>query len=358
MLLSPDVDYNAEETNALDDTNIEPFLSESGRKFDEKMKKYTELRNLAEQIHEVSSGHQAAPSEFQKLSDTPIGQGTFGEVWPVEDKSSRDRFAVKIIITGPGSSQVSSNEAVANEVQIMKKLSHHHITTLALWAREGNVHSLYMRPLAQCNLHDYLTYSPKCDKYETTRVYTWFSCLVGALDYAHRCGIKHKDIKPANILIDEDGNRILLTDFGLAVDFSKSGISRTTGPFVVGTSKYHAPECTTTGERTEAVDIFALGCVYTEIMRRLDGKLPEEFEEMREGWGGASFKQCLDGLRKWLMEQKEKEGNEKKQGNEKRVGISKETRAMLSKDATDRPTARDVREAFNRVGLRCDRCPN
>ena len=95
--------------------------------------------------------------------------------------------------------------------------------------------------------------------------------LGGALDAAHRHGLVHRDVKPANVLLDED-DHAYLTDFGLtkhAATADHGGLSRAGG--WVGTLGYVAPE-QIRGERIDArTDVYALGCV---LVYALTGKAP------------------------------------------------------------------------------------
>src|SRR5947209_3433472 len=108
------------------------------------------------------------------------------------------------------------------------------------------------------------------------RVVDLLEQFASALDAAHRRGLVHRDVKPANILITiRDGEEHgYLTDFGLAKKFdTASGL--TAKGLVVGTVDYMAPE-QITGTRTDArTDIYALGCVFYQM---LTGKVPYERE--------------------------------------------------------------------------------
>lgn len=84
-----------------------------------------------------------------------------------------------------------------------------------------------------------------------------------ALDALHRAGIVHRDVKPSNVMLREDGSAAL-TDFGLAKGAAYTVLTRPGQ--VHGTLDYLAPELIRGGEATPASDVYALGCVAFECL--------------------------------------------------------------------------------------------
>jgi DNA-binding beta-propeller fold protein YncE len=95
--------------------------------------------------------------------------------------------------------------------------------------------------------------------------------VAGALDAAHRRGLVHRDVKPANVLLADEGEEhVYLTDFGLTKHAASVGGMTKTGQFI-GTPDYTAPE-QIRGERSDArTDVYALGCV---LYQALTGRVP------------------------------------------------------------------------------------
>ncbi|KAL9115635.1 MAG: hypothetical protein Q9227_000003 [Pyrenula ochraceoflavens] len=335
----------------LDD--IKNLLSKSEECFEKRKEEYAKLQEVAEQTAQWVQGQAAAAPQFEKLGD--LGVGTFGAVHKVREISTSQIYAWKKIPAGSGMSQVSNTADVKEEMDILRKLSHHHIATLAFSTKDSHGFNLYILPVAEWSLDRYLALKLENQgQFNDRQIYRWFGCLTGALAYAHRSGVKHKDIKPANILvkIDKDGDRVLLTDFGLAMDFSDRSSGRTTGPRIVGTPRYLAPECNENDERDQAVDIFALGCVFAEILGFLLGFASDAFLHMREEWGGEAFRDSLEKVRDWLTNEEPKVSQNRK--NYRRV--SNETVKMLNEDSRMRPRAESLWNRFDHEDFRCKLC--
>lgn len=92
--------------------------------------------------------------------------------------------------------------------------------------------------------------------------------LTSAIAHAHENGIIHRDIKPQNILMDEEGN-VKITDFGIATSLGATSFTQTNS--VIGTVHYLSPEQARGGLATMKSDIYALGIVFYEL---LTGELP------------------------------------------------------------------------------------
>jgi serine/threonine-protein kinase len=89
--------------------------------------------------------------------------------------------------------------------------------------------------------------------------------ILGALDYSHRAGIVHRDIKPGNVMITEQG-QVKVMDFGIARAMGDAGQTMTQTSMVVGTAQYLSPE-QARGETADArSDLYATGCVLYELL--------------------------------------------------------------------------------------------
>jgi serine/threonine protein kinase len=98
-------------------------------------------------------------------------------------------------------------------------------------------------------------------------LYRSFGCLASGLAFIHSHAIRHKDIKPQNILVHE--GQMIITDFGIALDASGQDTTTTTGIPEAFTDRYRAPEVAQCEPRNRMSDVFSLGCVFLEIMASL-----------------------------------------------------------------------------------------
>lgn len=116
---------------------------------------------------------------------------------------------------------------------------------------------------------------PYLKKLESLRSY--FVCLAQALSYIHGSDVRHKDIKPENILIDSSGS-VVVTDFGISRSFPKQAPHVTNDKWE-WTRKYASPEIMRGKKvpRDDPSDVFSLGCVFLEMATLIVGKSLHKF---------------------------------------------------------------------------------
>jgi len=282
-----------------------------------------------------------------------LGTGSYGDVSEMQEVSTGNVYARKLICYHDESEAKRVENEVKNEVKVMQRLRHHHIASVLLWIRdmESKTFSIFMLPVADFDLAFYL--DERCagsgfDRSQVKLMEPWFGCLVTALAFAHGLRIKHEDIKPSNILI-KDGSPYL-ADFGSAKDFSGLDRSITTDESNKGTPKYLAPEERPGEPKGRATDIFALGCVFCEMLAVRQGISREEFHEIRqESNYGLPFRDTLQNVYQWLEELDDL--------NEAGEVIRDVTRSMLNPIKEERPDARKLRRQFRgEETLICAQC--
>lgn len=229
-----------------------------------------------------------------------LGGGSFGEVDEVRELTTGISYARKHIHFDREDSEEAIEEGVRNEVQIMQKLHHQHIATVLFYLKEDAAFSIFMLPVADSDL---LHFFGRCEREDypaalTKQIYPWFGCLLDALAYAHKLEIKHRDIKPSNILIKN--HQPYLCDFGLARDLSEQVTSASHSQKVHGSLAYRAPESYPNNPRGRRADVFALGCVYSEMFNITQKQSLEDYRSARCTNGSTAFRDCLPKVHKWL----------------------------------------------------------
>jgi serine/threonine protein kinase/tetratricopeptide (TPR) repeat protein len=198
-----------------------------------------------------------------------IGAGAMATVYRAYQPSMDRYVAVKAI----DASHVRDDEAIARfqcEARLIARLEHLHILPVYDFDGTHDPPYIVMRYLEGGTVRDVLAQGPlPLDEV------TYLIQQVGsALHYAHRQGIVHRDVKPANVLIDTEGNAFV-SDFGIARILDESarrGESLTMTGSSVGTPAYMAPEqIQGHSQVNERADIYALGAFLFEMVT---GELP------------------------------------------------------------------------------------
>ena len=165
---------------------------------------------------------------------------------------------------------------------------------------------------------------------------TYYGCLTAALIYLHDQNIRHKDVKPQNILVSK-GN-ILFTDFGLSRDFGDD-IGSTTSGLTPASPRYCAPEVASYEARNTSSDVWSLGCVFLEMTAALRGLSIEWIKDYfaKHGSGGIHFHANHAATMELVQ-------NFRAGGDSKNARVLTWIETMLRYDRSARPTAARVME--------------
>jgi beta-lactam-binding protein with PASTA domain/tRNA A-37 threonylcarbamoyl transferase component Bud32 len=152
------------------------------------------------------------------------------------------------------------------EARAAARLSHPNVVQVFDQGSDGEVLYLAMEYLPGRTLRDVLSQRGALTPRESVSV---LEPVLGALAAAHRAGIVHRDVKPENVILTDDG-RIKVADFGLARAIT-APISSTAGGELLGTVAYLAPELVSRGVADARADVYAAGIMLFEL---LTGKQP------------------------------------------------------------------------------------
>jgi serine/threonine-protein kinase len=193
--------------------------------------------------------------------DREIGEGGMATVYLADDLKHERKVALKVL--KPELAAVVGAERFLAEIKTTANLQHPHILPL-FDSGEAAGFLYYVMPYVEGEtLRDRLDRERQLPVSVAVRFAT---DLAEALDHAHQHGVIHRDIKPANILMQ--GDRPVITDFGIALAVGSAGGSRLTETGLsIGTPYYMSPE-QATGDRVVGPpsDVYALGCVLFEML--------------------------------------------------------------------------------------------
>ena len=195
-----------------------------------------------------------------------LGRGGMGVVYKAHH-IRLDRGAAMKVLTPALASNDEFRERFMRESQMAATLQHPNVITVYDAGEEDGLLYLAMQYIAGTDLRRLLELEGPL---EPARMVSILAQVAGALDAAHGHDLVHRDVKPANVLVDID--RAYLGDFGLTKRFDATGGLTGVGQ-IVGTVQYLAPEQIEGNPTDGRTDLYALGCVAYEC---LVGRPPHE----------------------------------------------------------------------------------
>jgi eukaryotic-like serine/threonine-protein kinase len=197
-----------------------------------------------------------------------IARGGMAAVWRARDTLLDREVAVKLLhpqfATDP-----EFLERFRREARAAARLSHPNIVPIYDVGEHDGIPYIVMELVEGDNLKERIRQAAPLSDAEIRAV---GATLASTLDYAHRKGLIHRDVKPQNVLLGEDG-RPRLTDFGIAQAMASSGLTRTGA--VMGSVHYIAPELVRGRTALPQSDIYSLGVVLYEMAT---GRVPFQAE--------------------------------------------------------------------------------
>lgn len=227
---------------------------------------------------------QGEPFPFEVVEK--LGHGGFASVDKVYSPLSRRTYARKRFRRAKGSTPKEAQNFMT-ELQNMKRINHQHCVELVCLPvlRSHKIHSftytftqiasytdpkyfgLLISPVADHDLSIFYTAAMN-DNAKKPLLRSFFGCLAHALHFLHQSKIRHRDIKPQNILVK--GDTVYLADFGISLDWENMSRSTTTEDSAKSWI-YCAPEVANYQKRNSSSDVWSLGCVFLEMLTICNG---------------------------------------------------------------------------------------
>lgn len=201
-----------------------------------------------------------------------IGQGGMGTVWRARDELLGRQVAVKRLHVSPQLDEdelATRYERTTREAQAAARINHPNVVSVHDVVDDAGMPCIVMEYVPSTTLGDAIKEAARIDSSVEPREAARIGRgMVAALRAAHSAGVLHRDVKPGNVLLGEDG-RIVLTDFGIAVASGTSTLTKTGE--LVGSIDYLAPERVKGGTPGPASDLWALGAT---LYQAVEGRSP------------------------------------------------------------------------------------
>ncbi|MFN8537902.1 MAG: serine/threonine-protein kinase [Thermomicrobiales bacterium] len=199
--------------------------------------------------------------------DRLLGRGGFAQVFLATDAVLGRQVAIKILNPAQGGAEgFDFLGRFQTEARAVAALEHPNLLGIYDFGEVEGTAYLVMPYIDGGNLQDRIAGGQILP---LRQVANYLGQTAAGLDYAHRRGIVHRDIKPQNLLIRAEDNRLLIADFGVAKVMQ--GNSASTQTAAIGTVSYMAPE-QLSGRAAPSIDVYALGCVLFQL---LTGRVPD-----------------------------------------------------------------------------------
>jgi eukaryotic-like serine/threonine-protein kinase len=193
--------------------------------------------------------------------DRELGRGGMAYVYLAHDRRYERAVAIKVL--DPDIATAVGSERFLREVRITAQLQHTNIVPLLDSGEAGSLLYAVMPFIEGESLRERLMAQARLPVAEAVSIAVE---VADALDYAHRRGVIHRDVKPENILISN--GHAVVADFGVARAIGLAGGATLTGVgFPIGTAAYMSPEQASAASPVDGrSDIYSLGCVLYEML--------------------------------------------------------------------------------------------
>ncbi len=214
---------------------------------------------------ELTTGSTFA-GRYQVIEE--LGQGGMGKVYKVHDTKIGEKIALKLIRPEAGLDK-KSLERFSNELKLARKIRHKNVCQMFDLGEDQGVRYITMEYVHGEDLRQLIR---KVGRLSPGQAIAIARQVCDGLEEAHKLDVVHRDLKPQNIMLDDDGNARIM-DFGIAR--SLTGKSITGAGTFIGTPEYMSPEQVEGKDVDQRSDIYSLGVILYEMVagrRPFDGE--------------------------------------------------------------------------------------
>lgn len=191
-----------------------------------------------------------------------IGSGAMGRVYLAHDAVLDRRVAIKVMSARYAGNQIA-RQRFLRESRSVGAIEHPHVMTIHQVGEQGGLPYIVMQFLEGRTLRDYRDRTGPLPFDEALR---YGREIAAGLAAAHRRGIVHRDVKPANVFLEGEARSVRIIDFGLARDVDAQGSAITCDGALIGTPAYMPPEGIEGAEIDARGDLFGLGVILYELL--------------------------------------------------------------------------------------------
>ena len=265
------------------------------------------------------------------LLEEECGEGGMAKVYRGLDLALDREIAIKIL-NADIASEADKSKLFLHEARTAATLNHYALLPIYTCGQSGNQPYFVMQYMGGGSLDKEINNLKPGDDIPIEKVIKWMRDAAEGLDNARRHGIVHHDIKPGNLMLDEDG-ALKIGDFGISqamFDSRSEEIIKLTKVWM--SPDYVSPEKVATGKETYLGDIYSLGATFYQV---LSGKLPFEYNSFEELFKTKTVKDPID-VRKLREDIPEP--------------LARLVMSMMSRTPEARPTYRDIIAELNSLG--------
>jgi eukaryotic-like serine/threonine-protein kinase len=191
-----------------------------------------------------------------------LGRGGMGAVYLAEQPGLGREVAIKELILSPAADPTALMRFL-QEAQVMARTSHPNLVQVHDLEQIGDANYIVLEFVRGRSLRDMLNLGPV----PLPQTFAVMHGVLQALDYAHKHSIVHRDMKPENVLLSDEGN-VKVADFGIArlTDDSGPGGTATKTGTTVGTPQYMSPEQVASSKVDGRSDLYSAGIMFYELV--------------------------------------------------------------------------------------------